>query len=116
MQDQTPTNSTAQNLAQSAAVSVGKGEESTHAKNENRPILPSDSDASRCLHIEQVAPTGLEPVAKTPAKQGIPSERGTESGTLGGVLGFAEAVAAVMRLPLSDGEKAEAVRRLLAGR
>jgi hypothetical protein len=31
-------------------------------------------------------------------------------------LGFAEAVAAVMRLPLSDAEKAEAVRRLLAGK
>ena len=29
---------------------------------------------------------------------------------------FAQAVAAVMGLPLSDGEKAEAIRRLLAGR
>ena len=29
--------------------------------------------------------------------------------------GFAEAVQAIMRLPLSDAEKAEAVRRLLAG-
>lgn len=29
---------------------------------------------------------------------------------------FAQAVAAIMALPLSDGEKAEAVRRLLAGR
>ena len=30
--------------------------------------------------------------------------------------GFAAAVQAIMRLPLSDAEKAEAVRRLLAGR
>jgi hypothetical protein len=28
-------------------------------------------------------------------------------------LGFADAVAAVMRLPLSDAEKAEAIRRLI---
>ena len=30
--------------------------------------------------------------------------------------GFADAVQAIMSLPLSDAEKAEAVRRLLAGR
>ena len=40
-------------------------------------------------------------------------KRGTESGTLGGDLGFSDAVAAVMSLPLSDAEKAEAIRRLL---
>jgi hypothetical protein len=38
---------------------------------------------------------------------------GTQSGTLGGDFRFADAVAAVMRLPLSDAEKADAVRRLL---
>jgi hypothetical protein len=43
----------------------------------------------------------------------VTDKRGTESGTLGGDSGFADAVAAVMRLPLSDAEKAEAVRRLL---
>ncbi len=40
-------------------------------------------------------------------------ERGTESGTLGSASDSANAVAAMMRLPLSDSEKAEAVRRLL---
>jgi hypothetical protein len=48
-----------------------------------------------------------------PKKQEVSEKRGTESGTLGGDSGFADAVAAVMRLPLSDAEKAEAVRRLL---
>jgi hypothetical protein len=46
----------------------------------------------------------------------VTEKRGTKSGTLGGDSGFADAVAAVMRLPLSDAEKAEAVRRLLAGK
>jgi hypothetical protein len=41
------------------------------------------------------------------------AKRGTESGRVGGDSGFAEAVAAVMQLPLSDAEKAEAVRRLM---
>lgn len=40
-------------------------------------------------------------------------ERGTNSGTLDSETGFLEAVAVVMRLPLSDAEKADAVRRLL---
>jgi hypothetical protein len=39
--------------------------------------------------------------------------RGTKSGKVGGDSGFADAIAAVMRLPLSDAEKAEAVRRLM---
>jgi hypothetical protein len=43
----------------------------------------------------------------------IPASRGTESGTLREALSFADAVVAVMRLPLSDGEKAEAAKRLL---
>jgi hypothetical protein len=48
-----------------------------------------------------------------PEKPGVAKKRGTQSGTLGGDLCFAEAVAAVMRLPLSDAEKAEAIRCLL---
>jgi hypothetical protein len=48
-----------------------------------------------------------------PKKQGVTKKRGTESGTLGVNSGFADAVAAVMRLPLSDAEKAEAIRRLM---
>lgn len=60
-----------------------------------------------------MTPTGFEPTSNKPEKQSVPDVRGTESGTLGGDLGFADAVAAVMQLPLSDSEKAEAVRRLL---
>jgi hypothetical protein len=56
---------------------------------------------------------GSEHHAKAPEKSGALVERGTESGTPRADFGFAEAVAAVMRLPLSDAEKAEAVRRLL---
>jgi hypothetical protein len=41
------------------------------------------------------------------------AERGTESGTVGDDRSFAEACAAIMQLPLSDTEKAEAIRRLL---
>jgi hypothetical protein len=48
-----------------------------------------------------------------PEKQGAVDKRGTESGTVGGDWNFADAAAAIMRLPLSDIEKAEAVRRLL---
>jgi hypothetical protein len=51
-----------------------------------------------------------------PEKQGVKGKRGTEFGTVGGDSGFADAVAVVMRLPLSDAEKAEAVRRLLRER
>ncbi len=57
--------------------------------------------------------TGLEQSTETPEKSTGSEQRGTESGTLSGDLGFSDAVAAVMRLPLSDDEKAEAVRRLL---
>ena len=46
-------------------------------------------------------------------KQGVTDQPGTESGTVGGDLGFVEAIASLMQLPLSDGEKAEALRRLL---
>jgi hypothetical protein len=51
---------------------------------------------------------------KSSTKPHILQAGGTESGTLSGDSGFADAVAAVMRLPLTDAEKAEAVRRLLA--
>jgi hypothetical protein len=56
---------------------------------------------------------GLEPSSEMPGKQGVTDKRGTESGTVGGDLGFAEPIATIMQLPLSDAEKAEAVRRLL---
>jgi hypothetical protein len=62
----------------------------------------------------QLPATGFELLAKMPEKQGTLTERGTESGTAGGNSSFADSVAALMRLPLSDTEKAEAVRRLLA--
>jgi hypothetical protein len=48
-----------------------------------------------------------------PEKAGGTAKRGTESGTVGADAVFADAVAAVMRLPLCDADKAEAVRRLL---
>ena len=68
------------------------------------PTLPADVRGA----------TGLEHPAKVPEKPGVTEKRGTDSGTLGGDSSFADAVAAVMRLPLSDAEKAEAVRRLLS--
>ena len=71
------------------------------------------SDRNSFLNNDLVGDTGLEHPSETPEKLGVTAKRGTESGTLGGDLGFADAVAAVMRLPLSDAEKAEAVRRLL---
>ena len=61
-----------------------------------------------------MSPLGLEHPRKTPGKHGAPAEPGTESGTLGGEKTFVDAVAAIMRLPLTDTEKAQAVRRLLA--
>jgi hypothetical protein len=56
---------------------------------------------------------GLEPSLKMLEKQGVAAQRGTEYGTVGGNSGFAEATGSIMQLPLSDAEKAEAVRRLL---
>jgi hypothetical protein len=43
----------------------------------------------------------------------VTEKPGTKSGTVDGDSNFANAVVAVMGLPLSDAEKAEAVRRLL---
>jgi hypothetical protein len=60
-----------------------------------------------------MGPTRFELAAKPTEKQEMTEKRGTESGTVGGDSGFGEAVAAIMQLPLSDSEKAEAVRRLL---
>ena len=54
----------AQNPAQSTAVTVGNHQDEAQAPNTNRPELLSDSDASRYLHSEQVAATGLEPVTR----------------------------------------------------
>lgn len=55
---------TSEQAAQSAAVMGGMGEEAVAPPNENRPVLPSDSDAFRCLHGLEVAATGLEPVTR----------------------------------------------------
>jgi hypothetical protein len=78
-------------------------------------LVPADMDAL-VRRYQQMGDTGLEHLSKVPENMGVAEERGTESGTLGGDSGFADAVAALMRLPLSDGEKADAVRRLLAGK
>ena len=51
----------AQNQAQSTAVTVGKRENRPKPENENRPDLPSDSDASRYLPNDQVGAVGFEP-------------------------------------------------------
>ena len=40
-------------------------------------------------------------------------KRGTESGTVGGVSSLFEAIIALVRLPLSDFEKADSLIRLL---
>ena len=78
--------------------------------------FPSDSDQSRCLPNSQVEAPGLEQPTEVAEKRGMRERRGTQSGTVGDDSVFAEAMAAVMRLPLSDAEKAEAVRRLLAAK
>src|SRR4051794_19078831 len=56
---------------------------------------------------------GCEHQPKSPVREVMVHRGGADSGARGGDSRFADAVAAVMRLPLSDGEKAEAVRRLL---
>jgi len=62
----------------------------------------------------EVAATGLEQSTEIPEKDHHDNRRGTESGTIATDSAFADAVAAIMRLPLSDVEKADVVRRLLA--
>ena len=56
---------------------------------------------------------GLEHPLKPPEKQGVTPRGGAESGAQCSDT-FAEALALIWKLPLSDIEKAEAVRRLLA--
>jgi hypothetical protein len=48
-----------------------------------------------------------------PENHQVKAKRGTESGTVGGNPAFVESIVAIMRLPLSDAEKAEAIRNLL---
>ena len=69
-----------------------------------------------CAGFEFMGAEGFEQPSKTPEKPRVLPDRGTESGTLSANSGFTEAVAAVMYLPLTDAEKAEALRRLLAER
>jgi hypothetical protein len=79
----------------------------------DRPVFPGDSAAYNFLHDQEIAPTGLEHSRNSAEKPAGSQGRGTESGTLGGKAGFADAVMAIMRLPLTDAEKGEAVRGLL---
>jgi len=78
------------------------------------PVLSDRLAAKPTARVgRRITPIGVEHLSETPEKQGVGQQGGAESGALGGDSGFADAVAAVMRLPLSDGEKAQAVRRLL---
>ena len=88
---------------------------------------PADYSASRALgqraHYARVDEQGTAPEKwalqdqNTPTiseeKPQIPEVGAAKSAVIGGD-SFAEAVAGIMRLPLTDAEKAEAVRRLLA--
>jgi len=49
-----------------------------------------------------MGPTRFDQSSEMPEKQGVTEKRGTESGTVGGDSGFAEDVASIMQLPLSD--------------
>jgi hypothetical protein len=57
---------------------------------------------------------GREQAPETPEKKGAARQCGAESGAVAHDSGFGVAVAALMGLPLTDAEKADAVRRLLA--
>ncbi|MCC6423753.1 MAG: hypothetical protein IT447_09775 [Phycisphaerales bacterium] len=73
-----------------------------------------DDSNLRCT-LNLMGGTGLERIAKSPEKSQIPNQGGAKSGALGAQKPtVADLVADVMRLPLADEEKAEAVRRLLA--
>jgi hypothetical protein len=63
----------------------------------------------------KVAATGLEHPPKTPGNQDLARQGGAESGALGAG-SFAEALNLISKLPLSDTEKAEAVRRLIGSK
>jgi hypothetical protein len=60
-----------------------------------------------------MGPARFEPPSESIEKRQVSTERGTNSRTDDVGSGFADAVAAVMRLPLSEVGKVEAVRRLL---
>ena len=59
-----PSEKAAQNPGHSTAVTVGSDGNLPTATNENRPDLPSDSDASHYLLNKPVTPTGFEPVSR----------------------------------------------------
>jgi len=59
---------------------------------------------------------GRELSQETPGNQGASQTGAAKSAALPSDSMFSEAVQSIMALPLSDAEKAEAVRRLLAGR
>jgi hypothetical protein len=61
----------------------------------------------------KIAATGLEHPSELPGKHGAAPKRGAESGAVECNSAFTDAIAAIMRLPLSDEEKAEAVRRIM---
>jgi len=82
--EQTPTNSAAQNPAQSTAVSVSKGREAAEAANENRPDLPSDSDQSRYLLNSQVGAVGTETARNPLEKLDIHQPGGAKNGAVRG--------------------------------
>jgi integrase len=53
----------AHNQAQSAAVTAGMSKELPKPQKKNRPVLPSDSEQSRYLHISPLPPRGVEPLS-----------------------------------------------------
>ncbi|MGA2499031.1 MAG: hypothetical protein ABSH20_14915 [Tepidisphaeraceae bacterium] len=58
---------------------------------------------------------GFEPPRNSGGKQGVAEKEAQNPAHLPPKTDFAAAVAAIMALPLTDAEKAECVRRLLAG-
>jgi hypothetical protein len=70
-------------------------------------------DAKPGRVLREAKGRGLEPVAFSSENLGIEAGRGTASGTVGADLDLKAALAMIERLPLSDEEKAQAVRRLL---
>lgn len=58
-----------------------------------------------------MGPAGLEPATKTPVKAGFSKPRDSKSDPIGAT---ADLVRGILSLPLTDSEKAEALRRLLA--
>jgi hypothetical protein len=71
------------------------------------------SHISKCSNLRQLR-QNWDIRRKYSTQQAVFKGRGTESGTLDHGSRFANAGAAVMRLPLSDAETADAIRRLVA--